>query len=203
LLDTLSIERVIVLGASGGGPSAISFAAMYPRTTSALIAMEAVSQPIPASANPSAPFYMRYDFLLWSTLSLMDELMGAQGIVELLVPDPEIVELILQDPQKTSDITNLIWSMWPISLREAGQRNDTSQFASLELPSKAVTVPTLILHGTEDINVPFTQSEQLAKQIPTATFHVIEGGDHMMPFSHAEEVQEVIDQFARNLEPSP
>ncbi|MEM7019216.1 MAG: alpha/beta hydrolase, partial [Pseudomonadota bacterium] len=44
LLDKLQIGSVVVVGASGGGPSAISFAAMYPERTIALIAIEAVSK---------------------------------------------------------------------------------------------------------------------------------------------------------------
>ena len=39
LLDSLDIDNVIVMGASGGGPSAISFAANHPERTLALIAM--------------------------------------------------------------------------------------------------------------------------------------------------------------------
>src|SRR5277367_656622 len=43
LLDALKIEKVAVIGASGGGPSAIEFAALYPDRCNALILEEAVS----------------------------------------------------------------------------------------------------------------------------------------------------------------
>ncbi len=196
LLDTLDIDKVVVMGASGGGPSSIFFAAAYPERTQGLIAMEAVSQKIELLANP---IFMKTDFLLWTTLTLLDTVMGAEGVVGLLVPDPAIQQLILEDPEKTESMTGLLWSLWPISQRNLGQQNDVIQFARLNLPSQTITVPTLILHGTDDINVPYRQSQQLVAQIPGAILHTIEGGDHMMPFSHSEEVERVVEQFVIGL----
>jgi len=195
LLETLNIESVVVMGASGGGPSSISFAALYPEKTLALVAMEAVSQSIPIEDGPEMPAFMRSDFPMWAVLSIMKNFMGAEAILKLLVPDEAIRELILGDAEKTESVGSLLWSAWPISQREAGLLNDFEQFDILELPSGEVTVPTLIIHGTNDANVPFSQSEALADQVPGSILHVIEGGDHMMPFSHAEEIAVAIEQF--------
>ena len=200
LLDSLGFDKVVVMGASGGGPSSISFAATYPERTLGLIAMEAVSQPFELSeAQPPPPFFMESDFFLWATLSLLDFFMGAEGVVGLLVPDPAIQQMILADPVKTEAITGLIWSLWPISQRGAGQENDSMQFGMLKLPSEEVSVPTLIVHGTEDVNVPYRQSQLLAEQIPHASLHTVKGGDHMMPFSHSEEVAMAVEQFMATL----
>lgn len=200
LLDALGVDKVLVMGASGGGPSAISFAAAYPERTVALIAMEAVSQPTNLTEEQGSPsFFMESDFFLWASLSLLDSFAGDEGIVGLLVPNPVIQQMILADPVKTEAITGLIWSIWPISQRGAGQQNDLTQFKILRLPNNKVSVPTLIIHGTEDINVPFSQSQQLAEQIPHAVLHTVEGGDHMMPFSHSEEVELALEQFITTL----
>ena len=43
LLDTLEIDKVFIMGVSGGGPSSMHFAAKYPETTLGLILFEAVS----------------------------------------------------------------------------------------------------------------------------------------------------------------
>ena len=195
LLDSLKIDTVVVMGASGGGPSSISFASAYPGRTSALIAIEAVSQPLSNEEESQAPFFMQSDFLMWATLSLMDNFMGAEGIVKMLVPAPANQQLILGDAEKLANMESLIWSIWPASLRNEGSQNDMAQFRNLDLPSGKVVAPTLIIHGTEDANVPFAQSEMLASQIPGAVLHAIEGGDHMMPFSHSEEVGAAIEQF--------
>ena len=81
-------------------------------------------------------------------------------MVEFVVTHPPNRQLILDDAEKLARMEGLIWSLWPISQREVGQQNDALQFRLLYLPSKAVTVPTLLIHGTEDSNVPFTQSRE-------------------------------------------
>ena len=54
LLDALSIDQVVVMGLSGGGPSSMAFAAAYPDRALALIALEAVSNSLPD--DPGAAF---------------------------------------------------------------------------------------------------------------------------------------------------
>ncbi|MFT7548471.1 MAG: pimeloyl-ACP methyl ester carboxylesterase, partial [Candidatus Azotimanducaceae bacterium] len=82
LLDTLDIDSVIVMGASGGGPSALVFASLYPERTLALVAMEAVSQMVNlVDDQPEPPFFMQSDFAMWATLSLVSNFIGPKGIV--------------------------------------------------------------------------------------------------------------------------
>ncbi len=197
LLDTLDIDSVLAVGVSGGGPSAISFAAMYPEKTTALIAIEAVSQP--DIDPPSLPAFLGNDFSMWAVLSLMKNVLGSEGIIEFMVPNPVNRALILDDAAKVTTVSDMVFSMWPISQRKIGMDNDFKQFSNMMLPNVDTTVPTLIIHGTEDINVPFAQSEKLLKQIPHAKFHVVEMGDHMMPFSHAEEVAAALADFLEPL----
>lgn len=200
LMDSLGIDQVIVMGASGGGPSAIAFAVRHPKRTVALIALEAVSQTLSLEElTIEMPFFMSSDFYMWAALSAMKTLMGPEGIVELVVPNPENQRLILDDPAKLKKIESLMWSSWPMSLRQLGEANDFTQFADIDLNASAISVPTLIIHGTEDINVEYTQSIALAEQIPGAILHTVEGADHMMPFSHSEEMTAAIEEFLTGL----
>ncbi len=196
LMDVLAIDRVIVMGASGGGPSAIAFAVRHPDRTVALIALEAVSQGFALdSRDEKIPFFMRSDFYMWATFSAMNNLMGAEGMVKAIVPNPKNQQLLLDDPVKRGKMESLMWASWPISQRQVGLANDFVQFAALDLDANAIAVPTLIIHGTEDINVEYAQSVALTQQIPGAILHTIEGADHMMPFSHSEEMGTVIEAF--------
>lgn len=200
LMDSLGIDQVIVMGASGGGPSAIAFAVRHPDRTVALIALEAVSQTLSLEElTIEMPFFMSSDFYMWAALSAMKTLMGPGGIVELVVPNPENQRLILDDPAKLKKIESLMWSSWPMSLRQLGEANDFTQFADIDLNASAISVPTLIIHGTEDINVEYTQSIALAEQIPGAILHTVDGADHMMPFSHSEEMTAAIEEFLTGL----
>ena len=200
LMDSLGIDQVIVMGASGGGPSAIAFAVRHPDRTVALIALEAVSQTLSLEElTIEMPFFMSSDFYMWAALSAMKTLMGPEEIVELVVPNPENQRLILDDPAKLKKIESLMWSSWPMSLRQLGEANDFTQFADIDLNASAISVPTLIIHGTEDINVEYTQSIVLAQQIPGAILHTVDGADHMMPFSHSEEMTAAIEEFLTGL----
>ncbi len=51
-----------------------------------------------------------------------------------------------------------------------------------------------IIHGTEDNLVPYTFAEHLAKNIPNADLHLLEGQGHLFPFTH----QDLIFNLARN-----
>jgi non-heme chloroperoxidase len=59
-----------------------------------------------------------------------------------------------------------------------------------------IEVPTLIMHGTGDVNVPIDiTSRLLAKMLPSATYVEIEGGPHGMLWTHGEEVNKALLDF--------
>ncbi len=197
LLDALDIHKVIVLGASGGGPSAITFAATHPERVHALVAMEAVGQSMELL---EAPGFMSSDFFFWLVFNAIEAGPGFEVILSNLVPNPENLKRILDDPEVFEKIAAVLWSGWPPSLRYEGFDNDKIQFGNLALPLDEVSVPTLVVHGTEDINVPFAHAELLAAQILSARLHAITGADHMMPFTHGEEVRAALRSFLTQIE---
>jgi pimeloyl-ACP methyl ester carboxylesterase len=73
--------------------------------------------------------------------------------------------------------------------RNAGTANDLEQFDTLAPSDLAsIRVPTLVLHGTADINVPFAMGELVAEEVPGAELVKVEGADHFMVISHSEEI---------------
>ncbi len=197
LLDALEIREVIVMGASGGGPSAITFAASYPDRVRALVAMEAVSQSMELL---EAPGFLTSDFLFWLVFRAIEVGPGFEAILTNIVPNPENLKLILDDSETLEKVKAVLWSGWPPSLRREGFDNDNIQFTDLDLPLADVSVPTLIFHGTADINVPYGHAEFLAEQISGARLHAIANADHMMPFTHAKEIRTILRDFLAQLE---
>jgi pimeloyl-ACP methyl ester carboxylesterase len=169
---------------------------MYPERTTGLILLEAVSQSI--SNDGEISVLMSSDFLYWIMMSVMLGTGGPEALAASTVPDETNQQLILKDPGKLADLERIAWSLWPPSERLAGWRNDMEQMNELALPGQ-VRVPTLIIHGTKDADVPFDQSVNLADAIEGARLYAVEGGDHMMPISHREEVTSVIDDFLTSL----
>ena len=67
--------------------------------------------------------------------------------------------------------------------RSAGFYNDLDvirRIASEPLPLEQVQCPTLIVHGTADNDVPYSNSQQAAKRICDATLYTIEGAHHLL-----------------------
>ena len=197
LLDALAIdEQVFVMGSSGGGPSAYAFAAAYPERTLGLVQLEALSHA--DASEEEMPAFLQSDFMSWALMSLLT-LQSPEAAVGILIPDPVNQQRVLVDEDKVADFSNLIWSIWPPSKRRDGTENDFKQFQTMSLPLESISVPTLAIHGDADINVPLEQSQYAAQRIEDFTLHVIEGADHMMPVTHAEEVGAVIEQFVVNV----
>ena len=53
--------------------------------------------------------------------------------------------------------------------------------------AKRVNIPWLIIHGNEDVNVPFAVAEQLAEEQPAAVLKKIKGANHVYGVSHPYE----------------
>jgi pimeloyl-ACP methyl ester carboxylesterase len=195
LLDELGIDKVVVIGVSGGGPSAISFAAMYPHRTLALIGLEALSQP--KSAPLEIPLAMRSDFLVWTGISIATRFGDERRVPAIF--DPEDAERIENSPDGLQRVNDWLWAAWPISARLSGWRNDSEQFMKLSLPIRQVEAPTLMLSGTADLDAPHADAEKLVTEIPGARLYTIEGANHAMLITHKDELNAVINEFLRDV----
>ena len=61
------------------------------------------------------------------------------------------------------------------------------------LPS--IKLPTLILHGSRDVITPVASAERLAKLLPNAQLHIIEGAGHVPIVTRPAQVAQAIDAF--------
>jgi pimeloyl-ACP methyl ester carboxylesterase len=61
----------------------------------------------------------------------------------------------------------------------------------------AVRVPTLLVHGTADRQVPYAAAEYLARHIPGAQLYAFEGYGHLPPFTATQEFCDVLRRFVR------
>ncbi len=191
LLDALDIDSVIVQTVSAGGPSALYFSAMYPQRTSALIAMSPLSDSLVAT---SLPPFLATDFRFWLLINSIS-LAGDEVLANAFLNDHEQVASLLNQPERLAALHNVVWSLWPLSVRQRGSDNDAVQFRELNIPFADISAPTLIVHGSADTNVPLQQSQKLVEALPHGSLQVIEGGEHMMFLTHGELIQLAFNQF--------
>jgi len=180
LLATIGIGQAVVLGLSGGGPSALQFALRHSDRCRGLVLVSAVTRrKLPSERTPGQKFYDSViapsDRLAWFLYRLFGLIVGAagrQGLATVLV--------------------------LPETLRGAGRRNDMAQYAALPLePPAGIRVPTLIVHGTADRIVPIAHAEAAARAIPGAKLVRVAGGGHIVLFTRALEIR---PEFAAFLE---
>ena len=154
LLDVLGIQKVVVMGISGGGPSSMEFAAKFPEKTLGLIAFEAVSYSEDyANKFPDDESMMNgSDFSMWAQLYFMSFL-GTKKKAAMMLPNPKNRIRLTSNPKNVAKLKSMEWSIWPMSLRREGVVNDYQQFANLSIPFEKINAPTLVIHGNEDINV--------------------------------------------------
>ena len=196
LLDVLGIQKVVVMGISGGGPSSMEFAAKFPEKTLGLIAFEAVSYSEDyANKFPDDESMMNgSDFSMWAGLYSMSFL-GTKTKAAMMLPNPKNRIRLTSNPKNVAKLKSMEWSIWPMSLRREGVVNDYQQFANLSIPFEKINAPTLAIHGNEDINVDLAHARELIQKVQGSELRIIDEGDHMMMFTHAEEIDSLIKEF--------
>lgn len=210
LLDVLEVERAVVLGASGGGPSSYLLAARYPDRVSCLVEVDSVCLPL-RGAHPwlerVAWSRAGVGLMLWlldhHPRPLMKMFVGAprsqdprQTATQVLrdLDDPVLVALMRALTLSGSD--------WPT--RRVGNDTDNEQFAALaDLPLAAITAPTLILHGTADREVPPVHAEHAHAAITGSQLRWITDGAHLGFFLDLGAQQHTLAWMADQLRRSP
>ncbi len=59
-------------------------------------------------------------------------------------------------------------------------------------PLKDIAVPTLVIHGDADATIPFEDAKHLVDYIPHSELKVVQGGEHNMVYTRADEVIDYI-----------
>jgi len=193
LIDELKLDKVFVMGVSGGGPSAMHFAAQYPQNTSGLILFEAVSYSENFQEKDEA-LINAWDIDLFIQLSFMTYF-GSKKLAASMLPNKNNRARLLSNKRNIELLKKVIWSIWPISRRRRGIKNDYNQFMNLDIPFERISCPTLIIHGSEDKNVDIDHAKYANEKINNSILYVVHEGDHMMHATHEEEIEEQIELF--------
>lgn len=186
LLDTLGVDKVVVVGLSGGGPSALRFALQYPESCAALVLESAVTQRLeekPAATGLAglAGRVSQTELGRWLFAGFfIDSLQRTNPADTKVRPLGEIV----------------MRTTYPFAARDAGQVNDGEQFSRLSSwPLAQIKCPTLIVHGTKDTNVPFAHAQFAHEQIAGSQLEVFEGGDHFISITYGTKIDGLVAQF--------
>jgi pimeloyl-ACP methyl ester carboxylesterase len=208
-LDELGIYRTAIIAISGGGPSALQFALRHPDRCSGLVLIAANADVNAGQSNDEKTNR------IWLPPAMISKLLFSDFTSWLIVRTAQImprvylkpmlgadyVELVIDNPERVNYFTEFMNSMALFSERRAGAFNDGEQYLNYTgYPLENITIPTLILHGTEDQYVTSAEQIQLDDILPNSEYIEIEGGTHFMLISHHDVLVPIISNFLGALE---
>jgi len=178
LMDALGISRANVLGFSMGGMIAQELVLNYPEKVEKLVLCSTHC----GGTKSVPPSQKALDMFIVDESALSPEQIARMTIPILFTEDfiknnPDLVEFSLQQILRA-----------PISIKALlRQVNAIMEFDTYERLSQ-IKVPTLVLHGKQDILVPPENGSILAEAIPNAKFVYFENSAHGL----IEEMEKVI-----------
>lgn len=192
LLDHLKIDKVIVLGASAGGASAIQFASDYPKMTSALILMSAVS--MGRSPDDQDTFIVdiihlvqQSDYAYWLAVKYMPSI-----FLEFLGVPADVYNGFTSEQKVLA--REMLDIMHPMSQRYPGTMNDGKMIDREGISSSSIAAPTLIIHAKDDALVSSSHADNSHRIIPQSRLVLFDTGGHAI-LSQVDKVRENVKQF--------
>jgi len=192
ILDAYSIKKAIIMGMSMGGMSTQLIAMKYPERVNGAILLASLyipkdSDDLPKSSDETNDLFnniknfkprdenetLEFAFKQWSTTNKSSR------------PHDEkhIKEMIKLDIDRAKNYNSRVNHFFIRPKEEE---------LNILYKISEITVPVLVIHGTEDIVVPYVQGEMLAKSIPGAVLHTMEGAGHEI---NALDYDDVIDKI--------
>jgi pimeloyl-ACP methyl ester carboxylesterase/DNA-binding CsgD family transcriptional regulator len=170
VLDTLGRDPVALLGISQGGPVAFGFAARYPERVSHLVLYGTYASGMRRRGDPVQDDEATLQVDLARVAWRADTERFRETFARQFVPEagPEEISWFNEQLRATTTPENA-----PL-LEGAFHDLDASDLA------RQVQVPTLVLHATGDLGVPFEQGRRLAGLIPGARFVALNSRNHIL-----------------------
>ena len=187
-MDAAGCRRVLLIGASEGGPGCIHFAARYPERLAGLVLYGSLAK---GSWAPDYPFVLtheQYDLWLRRLISHWGGPTEIATFAPSLVGDDQAERWwagLLRAASSPGTIKAVLESL-----------RDTDVRPLLPL----ITTPTLVLHRRGDRAVRVAAGRHLAGTIPGARFVEMDGNDHWLWAGDHRCVLEQVRAFVRGIE---
>jgi pimeloyl-ACP methyl ester carboxylesterase len=171
VVDRLGLERFPLLGLSQGGPIAIAYAARHPDRVSRLLLYGSYARGR-GHRNPSEREREEREVMLrmisvgWG----QDHAAFRQVFTSLFIPgaSPEQAHWFNELQRVSATPEN------------AARIARTFDYLDVRELAPRLELPTLVLHATGDLRIPFAEGRLLASLIPGARFVPLESGNHIL-----------------------
>jgi 2-hydroxymuconate-semialdehyde hydrolase len=183
-MDELAIERAHFIGNSYGGALTLALAARHPQRTGRIVLMGSAGLRQPMSAG-------------------LERVWGYQPSLEAM---RELMTTFAFDPALVKE--EIVASRYHASIRPGAQEAFASLFpeprqrwldalATDEDTLRALPHPTMLVHGREDVIVPWQSSQRLHELIPDSELHVFGQCGHWTQIERRERFIELVTPFLK------
>jgi pimeloyl-ACP methyl ester carboxylesterase len=195
LMDTLGIDKVVLIGNSAGGTIATLIALRYPERVKALILEDA------AIYREGPPYWLYLivhtpqvkrlgPLILREVREHFTDIVNISHLLTWHDPSRQTPEII-EGYNKYYRVKNWDRALWELTLA----------YRPLHLEERLyeIEVPVLVITGEDDRIVPQEESVRVARKIPHAELMVISYAGHLPHEETPEEFFKVVNNFIKNL----
>jgi pimeloyl-ACP methyl ester carboxylesterase len=209
LLRHLNINRAIVMGDSAGGPIALTFALTYPSAVIGLVLAETSSRLL-ADTHLDGPARRRLNVLRTqgaeAAFNLAQQEMRdprTPGLLTRIKPNPAVNPEVMKAMQQDAAQKMAAVSREQMIRYFVGELGNYSAYLDVDLTPRLheLQMPTLVIHGADDLLVPTGAAYHMASQIAKAEMKIIPDAGHgLMGWAGAPEA---LMEWARKVAPVP
>ncbi|MFN8442787.1 MAG: alpha/beta hydrolase [Caldilineaceae bacterium] len=187
LLDTLGIAKAGMMGVSGGGPSAVEFGLRHPDRCNGLVLVSTCADKVDMKIPSGFKLMTLLARIPWFVTRFRQK--AANDLVataQRSIRDPEILKRTVNDAETWPIFSTMLLSTYDrMGQRLVGTENDINISRTATYPLEKLSVPVLVVHGTEDALVSYEKNAKLyERRVPNAELLTVEGGEHVAIFSH-------------------
>lgn len=178
LIESLALDRYVLVGHSMGGKVAQLLASRRPAGLAGLV-LVAPSPPSPLNM----PLDVRQD-MVGAYDSRTSIVTTVEQVLTSTPLNPDDLETVVSDSLQGSTAAK---AAWPLA---ASQEDITAQVA-------LIRVPTLVISGEKDrVDPPAVLQQELMPRIPQATLYTLAGIGHLSPLEAPADLAALIQKFA-------
>jgi DNA-binding SARP family transcriptional activator/pimeloyl-ACP methyl ester carboxylesterase len=187
VLDAAGSHKVVLFGASEGGPACIKFAVDHPNRVAGLILFASLAKGTATHDYPHALQASQYDMWLQQLVAFWGGPAGIEIFAPSLSGDPQARAWwagLLRAASSPGAIKGVLEALRDMDVRHLLGR---------------ISIPTLVLHRHDDRAVRIGAGRHLASHIAQARFVELDGADHWPFAGDQQPVLDKIKQFVGSL----
>lgn len=195
LMDALNVDQAHVLGASTGADIAEVMAVKYPDKINKLVLCCADAGNATLFPMPSETMALGMKWIQEKNKAGKDRKTEYE-LAKLFLPILFTQSFIDNNPDKIETIVNILL-IAPMGGKELMKQMSASLKFDIIDSLPQIKKPTLIMHGKEDLMVPYKNAEYLAEHIPGAELVSYDKGGHLFPYQEPEDVINKVIEFLK------